>query len=39
MQVVAIVERTYHGENRAVLIEGDPLPVRLSRSRTIKAAK
>jgi hypothetical protein len=29
----------YHHANRSILIEGDPLPVRLRRSRTVKAAK
>ena len=34
-----LVDRTYRGENRAVLIEGDPLPIPLSRSHLVKAAK
>src|SRR6266487_6640669 len=30
------VGRTYRDANRPILIEGDPLPVRLSRSRAVK---
>jgi len=33
------MDRTYRHANRPILIEGDPLPVRLPRSRTPKAAK
>jgi len=34
-----MVGRTLQYANRPILIEGDPLPVRLSRSRAVKAAK
>jgi len=34
-----MVELTWRHANRPTLIEGDPLPVRLSRSRTVKAAR
>jgi hypothetical protein len=39
VQVTAMVDRTYRHANRPILIEGDPLPVHLSRSRIVKAAK
>jgi hypothetical protein len=39
MQVTEMVDRTDHDTNRLVLIEGAPLPVRLARSRRVKAAK
>jgi hypothetical protein len=30
---------TSHHANRPILVEGDPLPVHLRRSRAVKAAK
>jgi hypothetical protein len=33
------VGRTYQHTNREILIEGDPLPVRLRRSRTAKGVR
>ena len=39
VQVTAMVGQTSHRANRPILIEGDPLAVRLSRSRRIKVAK
>jgi len=39
VHVTDTVGRTSRHANRPILVEGDPLPVRLSRSRTIKAAK
>ena len=34
-----LVDRTYHDANHSVLLAGNPLPVRLRRSRLIDAAK
>ena len=38
-QVKAMVDRTYHDVNHNVLLAGDPLAVRLRRSRAVKSAK
>jgi hypothetical protein len=36
VQVIALVDRTYHDANHNVLLAGAPLPVSLRRSRAIK---
>jgi hypothetical protein len=39
MQVKVMVGRTYHDTNYSVLVAGDPLQVRLRRSRVVMAAE